>query len=118
MNSSSSRCTCSGGPSPGAATVSIAVSPPPLWSLVALNVRTPPTGLSTDTPSPGTSANGRIANRGVHDIACRSDSEGRVARYPVIERGHGADQRRDVGEGDGARAREADEVLEVAIREG
>src|SRR6185503_1965653 len=60
MNSSCSRCTCNGGPSPGAEMPSITVRPPPLCSLTTLNVVTPPTGFSTDVPSPGASANGLI----------------------------------------------------------
>jgi hypothetical protein len=53
---------CSGGPSCGAATVSTAVSAPPLSSPVILKVKTPPTGFSTDSPSPGARISCRIGS--------------------------------------------------------
>jgi hypothetical protein len=52
MNSSSSTCTWSGGPSPGATTVSRIVTAPPVSSPRALYVSCP-AGAETSWPSPG-----------------------------------------------------------------
>jgi hypothetical protein len=46
-------CVCTGGPSPGATTVSKAVKVPSVCSPRALNTSSPPKGWSTVPPSPG-----------------------------------------------------------------
>ena len=62
---------------PGAAMPSSAVTAPPLACAIALNVVTPPTGFSTDRPSPGANANGSVP---CSDMLVNRDSTHRTRR--------------------------------------